>query len=65
MEHGARVVTPDLDVPIRPRRVEARNPTGAGDAFSLVYLDGRAQGLDPVDAADRASAEVAALLAGA
>jgi sugar/nucleoside kinase (ribokinase family) len=62
---GARVVTPDLDVPIRPRRVEARNPTGAGDAFSLVYLDGRAQGLGPVEAADRASAEVASLLAGA
>ena len=62
---GARVVTAELDAPIHPHRVEARNPTGAGDAFSLVYLDGRARGLDPVAAGELASAEVAALLAGA
>ena len=47
------------------RIASRRNPTGAGDAFSLVYLDGRARGLDPVAAGERASAEVAALLASA
>ena len=38
---GARIVTPELDTAIPPHPVAAANPTGAGDAFSLVYLDGR------------------------
>ena len=63
---GARVVTAaGLDAAIPPHPVRATNPTGAGDAFSLVYLDGRARGLEPVAAAERASREVAAMLADA
>jgi sugar/nucleoside kinase (ribokinase family) len=59
---GARIVTRELDAAIPPHPVAATNPTGAGDAFSVVYLDGRAEGLDPVPAAERASREVAAML---
>ncbi len=38
------------------------DPTGAGDAFSLVYVDGRARGLGPVVAAERAADVVAELI---
>ncbi len=31
------------------------DPTGAGDVFSLVYVDGRLGGLGPADAAERAA----------
>ena len=62
---GARIVTPELDTAIPPHPVAAPNPTGAGDAFSLVYLDGRESGLHPVAAAERASREVADMLADA
>ena len=48
-------------VPARPVRVE---PTGAGDAFGAAYLAARADGQAPVSAARRATALVAALLAG-
>jgi sugar/nucleoside kinase (ribokinase family) len=48
-------------VPARPVRAE---PTGAGDAFGAAYLAGRADGHAPVSAARRATALVAALLAG-
>jgi sugar/nucleoside kinase (ribokinase family) len=39
-----------------------RDPTGAGDAFSIAYLAGRAAGHTPTAAARRATAVVAATL---
>lgn len=62
---GALVVTNDevAEVAARPAAAGA-DPTGAGDSFSLVYLDGRARGLEPRAAAERASAAVAELLGG-
>ena len=48
-------------VPARPVRAD---PTGAGDAFGAAYLAARADGHAPVSAARRATALVAALLAG-
>jgi len=48
-------------------RVEARpvdaDATGAGDAFSATYLAGRAEGVAPVEAANRAARLVESLLA--
>jgi sugar/nucleoside kinase (ribokinase family) len=38
------------------------DPTGAGDAFSLVYVDGRARGLEPAEAAERAARVVTELI---
>ena len=60
---GARVIAGDTvaDIPPFPTRGEV-DPTGAGDSFSVVYLDGRARGLDPVAAARRASETVADLI---
>jgi sugar/nucleoside kinase (ribokinase family) len=53
---GARVVTDDVASPVAPHPVpDSVDPTGAGDAFSLAYLDARARGLDPVSAAERAA----------
>jgi sugar/nucleoside kinase (ribokinase family) len=62
---GARVITSELvaDIPVRPLAGDV-DPTGAGDSFSVVYLDGRARGLDPVSAAERASETVAELIGG-
>ena len=40
------------------------DPTGAGDTFSAAYLTARASGLAPVEAADRATRDVAAFLSG-
>lgn len=52
----------------RLQRVEARplgrDPTGAGDAFAVAYLASRSDGQPPAAAARRATAVVAALLAG-
>ena len=45
-----------------PQHVHAKNATGAGDAFSSVYLASRADGLNPASAARRATTVVAALL---
>lgn len=50
------------DVPARA--VTGRDPTGAGDAFVAAYLVSRRSGLPPVAAARRATAVVAAVLAG-
>jgi len=63
---GARVVTEAevADVPARPTRGDV-DPTGAGDAFSVVYLAGRARGLEPGAAAESAAATVAELISGA
>jgi sugar/nucleoside kinase (ribokinase family) len=53
---GAVVVTGDVAAPIAPQPTSGSvDPTGAGDAFSFAYLDGRARGLDPVPAAERAA----------
>jgi sugar/nucleoside kinase (ribokinase family) len=60
---GADVVTPDGAVHV-PARDVARDPTGAGDAFGAAYVASRAQGHAPLSAARRATALVAALLAG-
>ena len=46
------------------QRVDSPDPTGAGDAFSAVYLAARSAGAAPTAAARRASALVADLLAG-
>jgi len=60
---GALVVTGDEAVPIAPHPVHgAADPTGAGDAFTLVYLDARQRGVTPVPAAERASRAVADLI---
>jgi sugar/nucleoside kinase (ribokinase family) len=62
---GALVITGEdvAEIPARPAR-GAVDPTGAGDSFSVVYLDGRARGLEPRVAAERASAAVAELIGG-
>lgn len=60
---GTRVIAGDVvaEIPPSPTR-GAVDPTGAGDSFSIVYVDGRARGLDPVAAAERASETVAELI---
>ena len=60
---GARVLAGDTVAEIPPHPTSGIvDPTGAGDSFSVVYLDGRARGLDPFAAAERASHAVAELL---
>jgi sugar/nucleoside kinase (ribokinase family) len=49
---------------VRARRVESRDPTGAGDVFAAAYLTARSRGAAPTAAARRASALAADLLAG-
>jgi sugar/nucleoside kinase (ribokinase family) len=62
---GAVVVTPETVVEIPPHRtVGAVDPTGAGDSFSLVYLDARSRDATPAEAAERASSIVAGLISG-
>jgi ribokinase len=61
---GALVVTRDTADPIPPHIPRGPvDPTGAGDMFSLVYLDGRARGLGPADAGTRAAGIVGELIA--
>jgi sugar/nucleoside kinase (ribokinase family) len=61
--NGAVVVTPDAAVEIAPHpTTDEVDPTGAGDSFSVVYLDARARGADPVEAAQRAARVVAELI---
>ena len=61
---GARVVAGGEMTAVAPRAADRPvDPTGAGDAFSLVYVDGRAAGLDPVAAAERAARVVTELIA--
>ena len=60
---GALVVEPEEATAIPPHPApDGVDPTGAGDSFSLVYLDGRGRDLAPAEAAERASEAVAALL---
>jgi sugar/nucleoside kinase (ribokinase family) len=47
-----------------PAHTVDADPTGAGDSFAVAYLAGRSAGHAPVSAARRATALVAALLAG-
>ena len=62
---GALVVTQETAAPIAPHPVpEAADPTGAGDAFSLAYLDARARELDPVAAAEWAARVASEVIAG-
>jgi sugar/nucleoside kinase (ribokinase family) len=61
--NGSRVITRDGDVHV-PARFVAADPTGAGDAFAIGYLGSRADGHSPLSAARRATALVAALMAG-
>lgn len=60
---GSLVLTREVSQRVRAHPVDA-DPTGAGDAFSIAYLDARASGHAPVSAARRATALVASLLAG-
>jgi sugar/nucleoside kinase (ribokinase family) len=59
---GSLVLARGVAQPVRAHPVDA-DPTGAGDAFSIAYLDARASGHAPVSAARRATALVASLLA--
>jgi sugar/nucleoside kinase (ribokinase family) len=60
---GARVVAEGAMTHVPPRVADGPvDPTGAGDAFSLVYVDGRVDGLDPVAAAARAARDVVDLI---
>jgi sugar/nucleoside kinase (ribokinase family) len=60
---GARVVAEGAMTRVPARAAEGPvDPTGAGDAFSLVYVDGRVKGLDPVTAARRAAHDVVDLI---
>ena len=56
-------MTRDGEMPIPAHPVEG-DPTGAGDAFAVTYLASRVDGHNPISAARRATALVAALLAG-
>jgi sugar/nucleoside kinase (ribokinase family) len=60
---GSLVLTRTLAERVRAHPIDA-DPTGAGDAFSVAYLGARAAGHSPVSAARRATALVAALIAG-
>lgn len=60
---GAVVVTQDSVAEIAPRPATgAVDPTGAGDSFSLVYVDSRARGATPDEAGYRAAEVVAELI---
>jgi sugar/nucleoside kinase (ribokinase family) len=63
---GAQVITSDLvaNIPAHAVRSDV-DPTGAGDALSVVYLDGRSRALDPATAAERAAKAVSELIGGA
>jgi len=60
-EGGSLVLTAGAAVRVAARPVRG-DPTGAGDAFSVAYLEARAAGHRPISAARRASALVSALL---
>jgi sugar/nucleoside kinase (ribokinase family) len=60
---GSLVLTRGLAERVRAHPIDA-DPTGAGDAFSVAYLGARSAGHRPASAARRATALVAALIAG-
>ena len=60
---GAEVLAGGELTPVAARPAQGEvDPTGAGDAFSLVYVDGRANGLEPAAAAERAAHVVTELI---
>jgi sugar/nucleoside kinase (ribokinase family) len=60
---GALVVTPEADEHVPAVRIaEPVDPTGAGDTFWVAYLHHRDHGVEPVEAAQRASRFVADML---
>ena len=60
---GAEVLAGGELTPVAARPAQGEvDPTGAGDAFSLVYVDGRANGLEPAAAAARAAHVVTELI---
>jgi len=59
---GSFVLTRDTAVRVTARPVRG-DPTGAGDAFSVAYLAGRAAGADPLEAAGQAALAVSEMLA--
>ena len=60
---GSTLVTREGSEEVPAYTIET-DPTGAGDAFSAAYVASRAEGHRPLSAARRATALVAALLAG-
>ncbi|HEY7178985.1 MAG TPA: PfkB family carbohydrate kinase [Gaiella sp.] len=61
---GAVVVTAGASAVIEPHRVDGDvDPTGAGDSFSLLYVEARAAGAEPAEAGERAARVVAELIA--
>ena len=63
--HGSYVITSRSIERVPAREVVGPvDPTGAGDTFSAAYLNARASGLPPVEAADQATVTVAAFLSG-
>ena len=60
---GATVYTAGTTEHVRAHALDV-DPTGAGDAFATAYVVGRNAGFGPVGAARRATAVVAAVLAG-
>jgi sugar/nucleoside kinase (ribokinase family) len=60
---GSLVVTSAAVERIAAEPVTVADPTGAGDIYSLGYVSARADGAEPAEAAVRASALVAAVLA--
>jgi len=60
---GSFVITPELIEHVPARRIEGSvDPTGAGDTFSAAYLVARESGAEPPEAAQAATAIVAAFL---
>ena len=63
--HGSCVITPSAIERVPAREVVGPvDPTGAGDTFSAAYLNARAAGAAPVEAAGAATITVAAFLSG-
>jgi sugar/nucleoside kinase (ribokinase family) len=63
-DHGSLVYAGGRLSLVAASRVRTPDPTGAGDAFAVTYLASRTEGHAPAAAARRATAIVAALLAG-
>ena len=60
---GSLVVTHDHAERVSAEPIIVSDPTGAGDTYSIGYVAARAAGAEPVEAARRASALVASVLA--
>jgi sugar/nucleoside kinase (ribokinase family) len=60
---GSLVVTATAAERVAAEPIAVADPTGAGDTYSLGYVTARADGAEPAEAARRASALVAAVLA--